>query len=152
MKKGQIIENMAGFGNNLELMSVQQKHFDIMHLCVMAASHILLTRRYFKRFRKICRSWWGNRLELDEGLCSIRWDVGAGKSFKSIFSWDLYFKNPKPVHKWHFISMYLSDRWSCCLGSKDHLPKSSQQPFPCKMWHGGWSASLSLCNCKAHLG
>lgn len=39
MKKGQIIENIADFGNNLKLMSVQQKHFDIMHLCVMSANH-----------------------------------------------------------------------------------------------------------------
>lgn len=67
MKKGQIIENTADFGNNLELMSVQQKYFDIMHLCVMSASHILLTRRYFKRFRKIYRSWWGKRLEIYGG-------------------------------------------------------------------------------------
>lgn len=67
MKKGQIIENTADFGNNLELMSVQQKHFDIIYLCAMSASHILLTRRYFKRFRTICRSWWGNRLEINEG-------------------------------------------------------------------------------------
>lgn len=67
MKKGQIIENTADFGNNLELMSVQQKCFDIMHLRVMSASRLLLRRRSVEKFRKICRSWWGNRLEINKG-------------------------------------------------------------------------------------
>lgn len=41
-KNGLIIENAADFGNHLGVMSVRQKSFDIMHLCIVPTRHTAL--------------------------------------------------------------------------------------------------------------
>lgn len=52
--KRQTVEYTAVFRNYLEIISVKQKSFDIMHLCVVPTRLIPLSRRFLKRLRKTC--------------------------------------------------------------------------------------------------